>query len=85
MLGFAIEEQSFSALRLEPSQAPNRSSFSALSKERFPHVHEALPAIMSDDFDARFLFGVDLLVHGLEHLLDEPARRPPAKKRAARR
>ncbi|QSQ25292.1 TetR/AcrR family transcriptional regulator C-terminal domain-containing protein [Pyxidicoccus parkwayensis] len=65
VLGFTIEEQSLGAQKAEGPPVAER--IRALAKGRFPHVAAAADAIVDPDFDARFAFGLELLVSGLRN------------------
>nr|BDT37325.1 TetR/AcrR family transcriptional regulator C-terminal domain-containing protein [Myxococcus sp. MH1] len=68
VLGFTIEEQS---LGTRDAQAPPvAEQMRALATPRFPHVARAVEALVDPDFDARFTFGLELLLAGVR------ARRP---------
>ncbi|WP_426749772.1 TetR/AcrR family transcriptional regulator C-terminal domain-containing protein [Myxococcus sp. Y35] len=68
VLGFTIEEQSFGAPDMK--EPPVAERMRALASTRFPHVARAVDAMVDLDFDARFAFGLDLLLAGMR------ARRP---------
>ncbi|MCE9667887.1 TetR/AcrR family transcriptional regulator C-terminal domain-containing protein [Myxococcus stipitatus] len=68
VLGFTIEEQSFGAR--DAQEPPLAERMRALATPRFPHVARAVEALVDPDFDARFAFGVELLLAGVR------ARRP---------
>ncbi|GAA4611878.1 TetR family transcriptional regulator ActII [Actinoallomurus liliacearum] len=42
-----------------------RGYLQSLPADRFPHVHRMADALFDTDFDARFTFGIDLLLRGL--------------------
>jgi TetR/AcrR family tetracycline transcriptional repressor len=70
VIGFVIEEQS-----VEPFEAKGkpgvdlaalRAPAEAYARQTgHPTIAEALPAILDENFDARFEFGLDLIVRGL--------------------
>jgi TetR/AcrR family transcriptional regulator, tetracycline repressor protein len=66
--GFVVEEQALQPPRGGPKIDMNarRKAILALPAERNPNVTAAVPAIFNENFDARFEFGVDVLVRGLE-------------------
>ncbi|WP_437298371.1 TetR/AcrR family transcriptional regulator C-terminal domain-containing protein [Sorangium sp. So ce426] len=94
VIGFTLEEQ---ALVIRPGADPGKADPAlfreAVERGAYPHLAAALPHLLSTDTDARFRYGLALILKGLEAELEgaprprEP-RSPPhagAKKRAPRR
>ncbi|MGK6312514.1 TetR/AcrR family transcriptional regulator C-terminal domain-containing protein [Neorhizobium sp. DT-125] len=66
VLGFVIEEQAL----VEQSRGtggthPMEEKFKAFSAADYPHLAAALPDLLETDQNARFVFGVDLILTGL--------------------
>lgn len=66
VLGFVIEEQAL----VEQSRGTNGThpmaeKFKTFSPETYPHLAAALPDLLETDQNARFVFGVDLILKGL--------------------
>ncbi|WP_224370742.1 TetR/AcrR family transcriptional regulator C-terminal domain-containing protein [Hyalangium versicolor] len=68
VLGFTIEEQA-----LDPRSNPEavklherRKEFSSFSADAYPNVMASLKDITDEDFDARFVFGLERLIAGLK-------------------
>jgi AcrR family transcriptional regulator len=77
VIGFVIEEES-----VGPSESTGKVALPALKdraqqfltdEHEHPTVLEALPAILDEDFDRRFEFGLDLFIRGLRSRLSETA------------
>ncbi len=68
VLGFVMEEQSLDGEGSVDLRA-REQEFRALAETRYPSSMKASAAIFSQDFDARFETGVELLVGGLTALL----------------
>lgn len=70
VIGFVIEEQTVEPFEAKGEPQVNlaalRAPIEAYAKETgHPTIVEALPAILDENFDARFEFGLDLIVRGL--------------------
>lgn len=76
VLGFVMEEQA-----LDPSilggidPAERRGEFLQLAAAKFPHSLAVADSMFSMDFDARFTFGLDLLIGGMQAKLAKEAVR----------
>ncbi|WP_437280353.1 TetR/AcrR family transcriptional regulator C-terminal domain-containing protein [Sorangium sp. So ce375] len=94
VIGFTLEEQ---ALVVRPGADPGKADPArfreAVERGAYPHLAAALPHLLSTDTEARFRYGLGLILKGLEAEL-EGAPRPResrssphvgAKKRAPRR
>ncbi|WP_420177239.1 TetR/AcrR family transcriptional regulator C-terminal domain-containing protein [Kerstersia gyiorum] len=71
VLGFVTEEQALgpgSTLDL----ATRKQAFIELSRERYPNNWIARDAIFSEDFDGRFLTGLELLIAGVQNTFHAP-------------
>ena len=68
VLGFVMEEQALDA-EGGIDLGTREQEFHALARKRYPCSLKAAAAIFSQDFDARFETGVELLVGGLATLL----------------
>ncbi|WP_437680866.1 TetR/AcrR family transcriptional regulator C-terminal domain-containing protein [Sorangium sp. So ce131] len=79
VIGFTLEEQ---ALAGRPGKGPGKGDperfREALERGAYPHLGATLPHLVSADLDARFRYGLQLLLKGLEA---EPEATPPAKAR----
>jgi TetR/AcrR family tetracycline transcriptional repressor len=66
VLGFVIEEQALTEqLRAGGSEQKLDSALAAVSDMDFPSLRLALPELQDLDQDARFSFGVDVIIQGL--------------------
>lgn len=72
VLGFTIEEQGLRASADRPAvDLPVlRRDFERMAAVRFPALVDAIPVIFDTDMDARFAFGVDVMVAGLRAAID---------------
>ncbi|MDC0682819.1 TetR/AcrR family transcriptional regulator C-terminal domain-containing protein [Sorangium atrum] len=94
VIGFALEEQ---ALVVRPGADRGKADPAlfreAVERGAYPHLAAALPHLLSADTDARFRYGLELILKGLEAELEAAPRpsesrsspRAGAKKRAPRR
>ncbi|MGG4605103.1 TetR family transcriptional regulator [Alcaligenaceae bacterium 429] len=71
VLGLVMEEQAVGPNGTLDLTA-RKQEFMALSHDKYPHNWAARETIFSDDFDTRFITGLDLLLTGIQHRL------PPA-------
>ncbi|MFB9948120.1 TetR/AcrR family transcriptional regulator C-terminal domain-containing protein [Rhizobium puerariae] len=66
VLGFVIEEQALvEQSRSTGGTHPLAEKFKAFSPEDYPHLAAALPDLLESDQNARFVFGVGLILRGL--------------------
>lgn len=93
VIGFTLEEQALVVRAgADPGKADPALFRGAVERGAYPHLAAALPHLLSTDTDARFRYGLELLLKGLEAEL-EGAPRPResrsshagTKKRAPRR
>jgi AcrR family transcriptional regulator len=75
--GFVVEEQALNppkgAAKIDMNA--RRKAILALPVERNPNVTAAISALFNENFDARFEFGLDVLVRGLEARMRADAAR----------
>jgi TetR/AcrR family tetracycline transcriptional repressor len=69
MLGFVIEETGLAADTLAAEDVQARSAQFTAQAQRFPLLSGAHAHVFDSDFDARFEFGLDLLLAGLAERL----------------
>lgn len=74
VLGLVMEEQ---ALGPESNLdlAARKQAFLDSAREKYPHSWAAREAIFSEDFDARFATGMDLLIAGIKQRITSPHHR----------
>ena len=76
VLGFVIEEQSIASIESDGATTADTVSARASNfSEAHPAVVDIIPAILDEDFDGRFEFGLDLFLRGLRGYLED--RREP--------
>lgn len=68
VLGFVIEEQALvEQSRGTGDRHPMAEKFKVFSPEDYPHLTAALPDLLETDQNARFVFGVGLILKGLRN------------------
>lgn len=68
VLGFCIEEEAFVELQGDAAGlAVRRQAFRDFVADRYIHVEAAEQHIFDADFEARFAFGLDLIIAGIRH------------------
>lgn len=69
LLGFVIEESGVAPEQMPDQELEQRTKAFELASARFPHLAAGRDAIFDNDFDARFRFGLDLMLAGLAEKL----------------
>jgi len=65
LLGFVIEESGVAPEQMPDQELEQRTKAFELASARFPNLAAGREAIFDNDFDARFRFGLDVMLAGL--------------------